>query len=70
MPKRKKLKLGLPRKAYRRGKKPLSKKQAQIQAANRNRLSVRSRAGVSKIVVRKVTGGYDLFVQDFTRGGK
>ena len=66
----KKGKFGPARKAYRRGKKPLSRKQAQTQAANRNRKSVRARAGVSKFLVGKVTGGYDLFVQDYVRGGK
>jgi len=70
MVKRKKIKFGPARKAYRRGKKPLSKKQAETQARNRNRLSVRAQAGVSKFSIKKVTGGYDIFVQDYIRGGK
>ena len=70
MVKRKKAKFGPARKAYRRGKKPLSKKQAQTQARNRNRASVRAQAGVSKFKIGKVTGGYDIFVQDYIRGGK
>ena len=70
MVKRKKAKFGPARKAYRRGKKPMSKSRAKAQAARRNRDSVRAQVGLTKFLAVKVEGGYDVFYRNIMKGGR